>query len=91
MESATKAAAVANPVPVGAARSIASQIDDILQEQIAGTPLEERKIKLTEVPSLGVVVRIGIDQYQGIESIPDPEVKAAIKRAVQTWESTSGK
>ena len=91
MESATKAAAAANPVPAAASRSIASQIDDILQEQIAGTPLEERKIRLTEVPSLGVVVRVGIQQFQGIDTVPDPEVRAAIKRAVQTWEGQAGK
>lgn len=91
MDSASRAAATASPVPPGASKSIASQIDEILQEQIAGTALEDRRIRLTEVPSFGVVVKIGLQQYQGIDAVPDPEVRSAITRAVKTWEGRAGK
>jgi len=77
-----------NPKPVlpQAPKSIVTQIDDILQAQIKGTKLADLGIRLTEAPGESVVVWIGLEHFEGINSVPDAEVLAAIRHAVQTWE-----
>jgi hypothetical protein len=68
------------------AKSIAMQIEDILQDMIAGTPLAQRGIHVMEDPIRGVVVQDGLKNYEGIDAVPDPEVKGIIRSAVQEWE-----
>jgi hypothetical protein len=75
-----KAAAVSN-------LSIVAQIEEIFQDMIAGTPLAARDIHLQEDPQRGVIVRVGNDEFEGIDSVTDPEVKAAIREAVVAWEN----
>jgi hypothetical protein len=70
-----------------APQSIVKQIDDILQDMIAGSPLAQRGLQLTEDPVRGVIVHIGIDRFEGIDSVPDPQARAAIRAAVQAWEN----
>lgn len=67
-------------------KSITGQIDDILQEKLAGTPLAERKIRLTDSPAQGVVVEVGADKYTGVDEVPDEEVRTVIHQAVAEWE-----
>jgi hypothetical protein len=62
------------------------QIEDILQDMIAGTPLAQRGIHVMEDPIRGVVVQDGLKNYEGIDAVPDPEVKGIIRSAVQEWE-----
>lgn len=69
-----------------AATTIVGQIDAILQDRLAGSPLEGRNIKLTEDTREGVVVCIGVDRYLGVDSVPDLEVREEIKAAVSVWE-----
>lgn len=71
-----------NPV----ATTIVGQIDEILQERLAGSSLEGRNIKLTEDAREGVVVWIGAEHYPGIDAVPDLEVREEIKAAVLAWE-----
>jgi len=73
--------------PVASANSIVSQIDAILQAHLEGTPLEERGIFLTESPQGGVIVYVGLTRYNGVDEVPDPEVKAAIRAATTEWEN----
>jgi hypothetical protein len=61
------------------------QIDEILEEQIKGTPLENRGLRILQ-NDVGVTVWVGLDHYDGIDSVTDPEIKAAVRRAVETWE-----
>jgi hypothetical protein len=72
--------------PAAPANSIVSQIDAILQEQLAGTSLEERGIFLAQSPEGGVIVYVGLTRYNGIDEVPDPEIKAAIRAAIEDWE-----
>ena len=78
--------------PAPAATSIVAQIDSILQAHIAGTPLVEKGVRLQESPEGGVLVWVGIQKYQGVEEVPDEQIKAAIRAAIAKWESsyTSG-
>ena len=73
--------------PAAPANSIVSQIDTILQSHLAGTPLEERGIFLTQSLEGGVNVYVGLTRYNGIDDVPDPQIKAAIRAAISEWEN----
>jgi len=73
--------------PSAPANSIVTQIDAILQTHLAGTPLEERGIFLTQSPEGGVAVYIGLTRYNGIDEVPDQEIKAVIRAAITEWEN----
>jgi hypothetical protein len=73
--------------PAAPANSIVTQIDTILQARLAGTPLEERGIFLTQSPEGGVIVYVGLTRYNGMDEVSDPEIKAAIRGAITEWEN----
>ncbi len=81
----------AAPAAHPASGSIVQQINDVLQEQLDGTPLAERAIRLSDGPRQTVVVWVGGQRYEGIDAVPDPEVKAAIRAAVSEWERRAAK
>ena len=72
--------------PSAPANSIVSQIDSVLQARLEGTRLGERGIFLTQSPEGGVSVYVGLTRYNGVDDIPDPEIKAAIRAAISEWE-----
>lgn len=72
--------------PSAPANSIVSQIDSILQARLEGTALGERGIFLTQSPEGGVNVYVGLTRYNGVDDVPDPEIKAAIRAAISEWE-----
>jgi hypothetical protein len=63
-----------------------AQIDQILQDRLVETPLAGRGIQLQESPEGGVIVWVGLQRFEGIDAVPDPEVKTAIRQAVEAWE-----
>ena len=69
-----------------AGTSMVAQINAILKENIAETPLKNRGIFLMEMPGGGVSVYIGTTRHESIADVPDPEVKAAIQAAIAEWE-----
>jgi len=73
--------------PAAPANSIVTQIDTILQARLAGTPLAERGVFLTQSPEGGVIVYVGLRRYTGVDEVPDAEVKAAIRAAISEWEN----
>jgi hypothetical protein len=72
--------------PSAPANSIVSQIDSVLQARLEGTPLGERGIFLTQSPEGGVMVYVGLTRYNGVDDVPDPAIKAAIRDAISEWE-----
>ena len=72
--------------PSAPANSIVSQIDSVLQARLEGTPLGERGLFLTQSPEGGVIVYVGLTRYNGVDEVPDPEIKAAIRAAISEWE-----
>lgn len=66
--------------------SIVAQIDIILQDMLETSEFKTRAIKLDESPMHEVIVWVGVSRYEGIDSIPDPEIKAFIQQAVARWE-----
>jgi hypothetical protein len=73
--------------PIVPANSIVGQIDSILQARLAGTHLEGRGVFLAQSPEGGVIVYVGLTRYNGIDDVPDPEIKAAIRAAISEWEN----
>ena len=73
--------------PIAPAGSIVTQIDAVLQARLAGTPLEDRGVFLTQSPEGGVTVYVGLTKYAGVDEVPDPEIKAAIRGAITEWEN----
>jgi len=74
--------------PESAPTSIVGQINTVLHKRIANTPLESRGISLMESTTGGVNVYIGVKRYEGIDNVPDEEIKAAIRAAITEWENT---
>jgi len=68
--------------------SIVAQINMVLQKNIVNTPLASRGISLMESVTGGVNVYIGVQHYEGIDEVPDEEIKAAIRAAIKEWENT---
>lgn len=78
------------PTPSPEFKSIAMQIDEILQQMIAGTPFEQRGISVNDDPVHGVMVTLDGQNYPGVKDVPDEEVRNLIRSAVVEWEK-SGK
>ncbi len=72
---------------VAAPQSIVEQVDSILQAQLAGSPMVGRGIRLQESPEGGVIVWVGIKKYEGVDEVPDDQIKAAIRAAISAWEN----
>jgi hypothetical protein len=70
--------------------SIVEQVDEILQEILEKDELQSQNIRLTELPNKGVIVWVGNEYYEGINAVPDDNVKRIIRQAVKKWEETSG-
>ncbi len=75
--------------PAPAFKSIAMQIDDILQQRITGTPFEKRGITVNDGPDHGVLVTMDGQKFQGVKDVPDEDVRNLIRSAVMEWEKQS--
>ena len=75
------------PTPVF--KSIALQINDILQERISGTPFEKRGISVSDGPDHGVLVAMDGQKFLGVKDVPDDAVRNLIRSAVMEWEKQS--
>jgi len=76
-------------IPPSQEKSIALQIDDILQTKIAGTPMASQGIRLMESPTGDLVVMVGLTRYEGVDTVPDPEIQRLIREAAAEWEKGS--
>ena len=68
--------------------SIPAQVNAILQEMIEGTPLADKGVSMADWPNRGTVFIVGINVYDEIHKIPDPEIRMAIRNAVKQWEAS---
>jgi hypothetical protein len=66
--------------------NVVAQIDAILQEKLADSPLRQRGIRLIEQADRSMVVMIGMEKYASVDEVPDEAVKAVIRQSVSEWE-----
>jgi hypothetical protein len=69
-------------------KSIVEQIDDVLQNKLEGTAFASQGIKLLEGPGGTVMVQIGAQKYEGVGTVPDPQVQALVREAVAEWDKS---
>ena len=67
--------------------SIIEQIDEILQEKLEGTYMEDMGIQLKEIPGKGMTVKVGLDTYDEVADVPSQEIREIIRSAVEEWEN----
>ena len=70
-----------------APRSMVGQINEILQARIVNTALADQGVTLIESPSGGVNVYVGMNRYEGVDAVPNEEIRAAIRAAIAEWEN----
>jgi len=70
-------------------KSIAEQIDDVLQRLAAKEGRKDVRI----VPSLtgGVNIVVGANRYESVEDVPDESARTLVLRAVKIWEKEAGR
>jgi hypothetical protein len=66
-------------------KSLAAQVDEILQTKLTGSSLAERGIRIMDTPSSDLVVMVGLQKYDGIDAVPEAEIQAVIREAVAEW------
>ena len=67
--------------------SMVEQISRILETKLAAQPASGRGVRLMEGPGGSVRIFIGVQSY-GLEEVPDPAIRAAIREAVAEWEAS---
>jgi hypothetical protein len=68
------------------AQSVVSQVDEILQENLEAAGMKNWAIRLKESHQQGMVVMVGMDQYDGIDDVPFEQVRKIIRESVSEWE-----
>lgn len=66
--------------------SMVAQIDEILQARLVSSPLADHAIKLMESPEGGVIVLVGLQKFNGVGEVTDPQIQAEIRAAIAEWE-----
>ena len=66
--------------------SIVEQIDDLLQVFLPASPFAGQGIHIASGPTGSVMINHGMKTYEGIESVPDQQLKELIRKAVGEWE-----
>jgi len=90
VEALVKAVISDVPKDVTQPKSIAAQVDEILQKKLEDSPLKDRGIRLMELPERGLVVLVGVEEYEGVEDVPDEEIRMLLKECVKDWEKSAG-
>jgi hypothetical protein len=66
--------------------SIVAQVDAILQEKLENMPLAKRGISMKDSLDGGLRVWVGLQQYNSIDEVPDPEIRQLLRESVEEWE-----
>jgi len=70
--------------------SVIDEVNDILQKKLIGSPLAGKGIHLMENHNKEIRFWVGLDSYDDVDEIPDPEVRQIIDAAVKEWERNRG-
>ena len=72
--------------PAAAPTTMVGQINAILQTRIANTKFADLGVTMIESPAGGVYVYVGLNKFEGVDAVPDEEVKTVIRAAISEWE-----
>ena len=72
--------------PASSSQSMVTQVDAILQEKLHRAGMKKWAIRLTEFPQRGMVVMVGLEQYNSIDEVPYERVRSIIRESVSEWE-----
>jgi hypothetical protein len=67
-------------------KSVAQQIDDVLQHLILGTPFARQNLHISSDPAGNVVFEVGADLYRSVEEVPDRNLQVVFQEAIRRWE-----
>ena len=67
-------------------KSIAEQIDEILQEKIAGTSYRQRGLHVGAGPQGHALFQCDGLSYEAVDDLPDAEARSLIRAAIAEWE-----
>jgi hypothetical protein len=67
-------------------KSITEQIDEILQEKIAGTPHRTRGLHVGAGPQGHAVFELDGKNYEAVDDLPDAEARLIVRAAIAEWE-----
>jgi hypothetical protein len=70
-------------------KSIAAQVDDIIQEKLPGSVFKNRIISVTDLPGRGLLVRVDDQSYEGIGDVADADIRQFLRECVSEWERRS--
>jgi hypothetical protein len=66
--------------------SVVEEVNDILQKKLVGSPLAGKGIHMMENHNNEIRFWLGLNSYDDVEEIPDPEVRRIIDESVKEWE-----
>jgi hypothetical protein len=66
--------------------SVVDEVNDILQRKLHGSPLAGKGIHLMENHKQEIRFWVGLESFDDVEDIPDPEIRKLIDDAVKEWE-----
>jgi hypothetical protein len=66
--------------------NMVAQVDEILQKKLIQAEMQKWAIRLAEFPNKGMVVLVGLEQYEGIDEVPYERVRKIIRESVAEWE-----
>ena len=70
-------------------KSLAAQVDEVLQEKLPLSGLSHHSIHLVDLPNYGMSVQVDREQYPGIDAVPDEDIRNLIREAVDEWKKRS--
>ncbi len=68
--------------------SVIDEVNEILQKKLHGSPLAGKGIHLMENHNKEIRFWVGLNSYNDVEEIPDPEVRQIIDESVREWEKS---
>lgn len=74
------------PVPTPPTPSMVAQVNNVLQEKLQAANMQKWAVRLTESPTKGMIVFIGLEQYETIDEVPYERVRSIIRDSVAEWE-----
>jgi len=66
--------------------SVIDEVNEILQRKLHGSPLAGKGIHLMENHNKEIRFWVGLESYDDVEEIPDPDLRKLIDDAVKEWE-----